>query len=231
MSGRVAATSSDAFLGLLDDAERAALLSVGRRGSWQRGDPLMRAGDRADHAIVLTAGFVKIHLSAADGAEVVVDLAGPGDLLGEAAAFSGGTRSASATALEPVEGTAVNIRDFREFISRRPRVTLALLEMTLARLHLANARRSEYATTTSLARVAGRLVELTERFGTNADDGEIDVALPITQEELASWSATSLESTARSLRTLRTLELIQTHRRRLTVRDFDRLRAHAARSA
>lgn len=218
-------------MGLLDDADWTALLGLGRRGRWQRGEVLLRVGDRADHAIVLMTGFVKIHLSGADGAEVVVDLAGPGDLLGEAAAFTGGVRSASATALEPVEGATVDIRDFREFISRRPRVTFALLEMTLARLHLANARRSEFATTTSLARVASRLVELTERFGASASDGEIEVVLPITQEELASWSAASRESTARSLRTLRTLGLIRTRRRRLTVRDLDRLRAHGARSA
>lgn len=156
------------------------------------------------------------------------DLSGPGDLLGEAAAFSGGIRFATATALEPVDALKVDIRDLREFIARRPRVTAALLEMTLARLHVANARRTEFATTTSLARVASRLVELTERFGSSAAHGEIDVALPITQDELASWSASSRESTARALRTLRTLGLIGTRRRRLTVRDLDQLRAHAA---
>jgi CRP-like cAMP-binding protein len=189
---------------------------------------LLRVGDHADHAIIQLAGFVKIHLSGADGAEVVLDLSGPGDLLGEAAAFSDGIRSANATALEPVEGLRVGIPDLREFIARRPRVTSALLEMTLKRLHIGNARRSEFASTTSLARVASRLVELTERFGASEANGEIDVSLPITQEELASWSASSRESTARSLRTLRTLGLIQTRRRRLTVRDLDRLRAHAA---
>ena len=188
---------------------------------------MLRAGDQADHAIILIDGFVKIYLNASDGAEVVLGLSGPGDLLGEAAAFSGGIRSANATALEPAEGLKVDIRDLREFVARRPRVTSALLEMTLARLHAGNARRTEFATTASLARVAGRLVELTERFGASGPNGKIDVALPITQEELASWSASSRESTARSLRTLRTLGLIETHRRRLVVIDLDRLRAHA----
>jgi CRP/FNR family transcriptional regulator, cyclic AMP receptor protein len=190
---------------------------------------LLRAGDQADHAIILIGGYVKIHLSAADGAEVVFDLSGPGDPLGEAAAFSGGVRSANATALEPVEGLRLEIRDLRDFVFRRPHVTSALPEMTLARLHAGNARRTEFATTASasLARVASRLVELTERFGARGADGNIDVALPITQEELASWSASSRESTAWSLRTLRTLGLIETYRRRLVVHDLDRLRAHA----
>ena len=226
---RGATTSYDTFLASLEEVDRSALLGLGHRRSWERTELLLRVGDQADHAIVLLKGFVKIHLSAADGAEVVLDLAGPGDLLGEAAAFSGGIRSATATALEAVEGMKVDIRDLRAFVARRPRVTSALLEMTLARLHAGNARRSEFATTTSLGRVAGRLVELTERFGAGAADGKIEVALPITQEELASWSASSRESTARALRTLRTLGLIQTRRRRLTVLDLDRLRAHAPR--
>lgn len=224
---RGATTSYDTFLGSLEEADRTALLGIGRRKTWDRTDLLLRAGDRADHAILLIDGFVKIHLNAAHGVDVVLDLSGPGDLLGEAAAFSGGIRSASATALVPVEGLRVDIRDLREFVSRRPRVTFALLEMTLARLHAGNARRSEFATTASLARMAGRLVELTDRFGAGGANGKIEVALPITQEELASWSASSRESAARSLRTLRTLGLIQTHRRRLTVLDLDRLRAHA----
>jgi len=224
---RGATTSYDTFLTSLEETDRTALLGVGHRKTWKRTELLLRAGDQADHAIILIGGYVKIHLSAADGAEVVLDLSGPGDLLGEAAAFSGGVRSANATALEPVEGLRLEIRDLRDFVCSRPYVTSALLEMTLARLHAGNARRTEFATTASLARVASRLVELTERFGARGANGKIDVALPITQEELASWSASSRESTARSLRTLRTLGLIETHRRRLVVHDLDRLRAHA----
>jgi CRP/FNR family cyclic AMP-dependent transcriptional regulator len=75
--------------------------------------------------------------------------------------------------------------------------------------------------------VASRLVELTERFGAERADGSLEVGLPINQEELASWSASSRESTARALRTLRELGLIETSRLRLIVRDLERLRSHA----
>jgi CRP-like cAMP-binding protein len=75
--------------------------------------------------------------------------------------------------------------------------------------------------------VGARLVELAERFGQPGDDGAIEVGLPINQEELASWSASSKESTARALRTLRELGLIRTHRLHLTVLDLERLRVHA----
>ena len=81
---------------------------------------------------------------------------------------------------------------------RSPSTTLALLDLSLHRLHAADERRLEFATRTTLTRVASRLVELTDRFGGHGRDGVIEVGLAIDQEELASWSASSLESTARA---------------------------------
>ena len=217
------------FLESLLESERAALLATGRVRAWQATELLVRRGEVSDGAIVLLTGLVKIHTSA-DGVEVLLGLSGPGDLLGEATATFGDTvRSATATALEPVEGVVISVPSLRAFLAEHPRAALALLDLALARLHVADARRMEFATSESLARVAGRLVELAERFGISRAEGAIDVALPITQEELASWSASSRESTARALRTLRELRLIETYRRGLTVLDLDGLRSHAAR--
>jgi CRP/FNR family cyclic AMP-dependent transcriptional regulator len=216
------------FLQSLLEPERAALLGTGRTRHWQPAEVLVRRGDRADSAIVLLAGLVKIHTSV-QHAEVLLGLSGPGDLLGEATATAAARdafRSATATALEPVEGVVVGVPSLRAFLAEHPRATLALLDLTLTRLYAADARRMEFATSESLARVAGRLFELAERYGVPRPDGLIDVALPITQEELASWSASSRESTARALRTLRRLHLIETYRRGLTVLDLDGLRAH-----
>jgi CRP-like cAMP-binding protein len=190
---------------------------------------LMRAGDPADSATVLLRGSVKVHKTAAEGAEVVLAVLGAGDLLGEMSALREAVRAADATALEPVDGVVISVSVLRAFLSAHPRASTALLEMALARLHLSDLRRIEFATAGSLARVATRLVELAERFGVQRDDGAIEVALPLTQEELAAWSASSRESTARALHTLRELDLLETHRRKLTVRDLERLRPHAAR--
>jgi CRP-like cAMP-binding protein len=217
------------FMESLPEGDRAALLELGHPRRWPQGATVVRAGDRADSAIVLLTGLVKIHQSAADGAEAVLALCGAGDLLGEISAVGDGARSATATALDDVEASVLAVPELRAYLAAHPRATLALLDLTLRRLHIADAHRLEFATSESLARVTSRLVELAERFGEPSDDGMIEIALPITQEELASWSASSRESTARALRTLRDLQLIQTHRLRLTVLDLVGLRAHSAR--
>jgi CRP/FNR family cyclic AMP-dependent transcriptional regulator len=221
--------TSETFLESLDPADREALLALGHPRTWTRGELVIRAGDRADSALVLLGGHVKIHKSGPQGTEVVLAVSGPGDLLGEISAIGDAERSADASALDDVSASVLSVPDLRAFLAGHGRATLALLELSLARLHVADARRVEFATSESLARVAGRLVELAERFGEPAAAGTIELRLPINQEELASWSASSKESTARALRTLRELGVIETHRLRMTVLDLPRLHAHAGR--
>lgn len=213
----------------LQESDRSALVAAGHRRRWEAGEAIIRAGDPADSTIVLLEGLVKIHRSAADGADVVLNLSGPGDLLGEVSAVAARSRSANVTALQAVVAIVLAASQLRAFLAAHPRAALALLDLALSRLHTADMRRIEFATSESLGRVASRLIELAGRFGTERNDGAIDVGLPITQDELASWSASSRESTARALRTLRELGLIETQRLHLVVLDLDRLSRHAAR--
>jgi CRP-like cAMP-binding protein len=216
------------FLDSLGDDERDALIAAGQTRSWAKGDVLMFAGDRGDSAIVILSGLVKIHKTAS-ASEVVLALCGRGDILGEITAVRDSVRGATVTALEPVAGVVISVRSLRGFLGAHPRAALAFLELALARLATSDRRRMEFATSGSLGRVTSRLVELAERFGVpGPDDGSIEVTLPINQEELASWSASSRESTARALHTLRSLGLIETGRLSLLVRDLDGLRDHAA---
>lgn len=190
---------------------------------------VVRAGDPADTAIILLAGVVKVHTQAADGAEAVLSLCGPGDLLGEVAAVRNAQRSANATAIQPVSAIVLTVPAVRSFLAAHPGASLALLDLALTRLHRADAHRLEFAAADTLGRVARRLVELADRFGEPGSDGRIEVGLAIPQEDIAAWSAASRESTARALRTLRELGMIESHRLRLTIVDIERLREYAAR--
>lgn len=211
----------------LSSAEQEALRAAGRARRWKPGETLLRDGEPATSALLLLEGLVKIHKRSSDGTEVILTLSGPGDLLGEIAAVPSKTRSANVTALEAVSGIVIPVPELRGFLTRYPPLSLRLLELANARLRIADQRRLEFAVAESLPRVTSRLVELAERFGMIREDGAIEVSMPITQEELASWAAASRESTARALRKLRDLNLIDTHRMRLVVRDIERLRDHA----
>jgi CRP/FNR family transcriptional regulator, cyclic AMP receptor protein len=221
--------SPPTFLESLTADERDALLGAGHLRRWSVGEVLFREGDTAGSAIVILGGLVKIQKLGRDGGELILSLCGPGDLLGEVTAVQGATRSADAVALEAVEATAVSVTDLRLLLACNPRLALVLLELALRRLRLADQRRLEFAAAESLPRVTSRLLELAERFGVAGPDGTLVVDMPISQEELASWAAASRESTARALRTLRELGLIETRRKRMVVLDADGLSQHASR--
>lgn len=74
--------------------------------------------------------------------------------------------------------------------------------------------------------MACRLQELADRFGQDTDVG-IEVELPLSQEQLASWCGASREATVKTLATLRTLGCIVTTRRSVLIRDTASLRRHA----
>ena len=85
----------------------------------------------------------------------------------------------------------------------------------------------DYAVNDVVVRVAGRLVELCDRYG--AEDGAgIDVGLAITQDELASWAGASREAVAKGMALLRTLGWVRTERRRIIVLDLPALRRYSA---
>ena len=220
--------SAQTFLESLTAVERDALLEAGHVRRWTAGEVLFREGDEAGSALVIVSGLVKIHKRGHNGDELILALCGPGDLLGEVSAVREATRSAHVVALQDVEAAVVAVADLRALLTRHPRIALVLLELVLWRLRLADERRLEFATAESLPRVTSRLLELAERFGVESPDGALLVDMPISQEELASWAAASRESTARALRTLRELGLIETHRKRMVVLDADRLRQHTS---
>ena len=215
----------EVFLAALSPEERDALRAPAITRSFPRGAALFHERQAADRVLVLIEGCVKLSCVSESGKEVVLAIRGPGDILGELAAIDGQPRSATATALEPVEALSIRAGDFRAFLEKHPRAALALLTMLSRRLRDADRKRVEFAAEDSMTRVAARIVELSERFGDEVERG-LEIDLPISQEELAGWTGCSRDSVVNALQAMRNLGWIETQRRRIVVRDIDALRRH-----
>ncbi|GAA2893798.1 Crp/Fnr family transcriptional regulator [Streptosporangium fragile] len=212
------------FITMLTREEVAALYAAGRPRRWDRGATMFTEGDVSDWVLLLTSGRVKVSSHTAAGSEVVLAVRGPGALLGEFAAIDGLPRSATVTALEPVEG--ITIRDFPAYLQEHGRVAVLLMQMITSKMRDADRKRIEYGAFDTTGRVATRLVELAERYG-EPDDGGVRVALPLSQDELAGWTGASREAVSKALRSLRDRGLIETGRRRVIVHDMEGLRKRA----
>jgi CRP/FNR family cyclic AMP-dependent transcriptional regulator len=217
------ASADPSFLDSLEPDEVAWLEHHGVRRRFPQGTTLFHEGQVSDRVMLLAVGRVKIASSAGDGRESVLAFRGPGEVLGELSAIDGGPRSASVITVDPVEALVLPAADFRRFLERTPRATLWLLQRVIARLREADRKRAEFGASDTIGRVAARLVELAERYGT-ADGHGVRIDLPITQEELASWVGSSREGVNKALHTLRELHWVETERRSITVIDMDALR-------
>jgi CRP-like cAMP-binding protein len=213
------------FLSELEPPERAELEALGTVRRYPRGEVLFHEGDDAGAVVVLLSGCVKA-AQVSDGREVILAFPGPGELLGELSAVDGRPRSGTVRAIEDVEALVIPGSAFRGFLERRPRIALVLLRGVIERLRESDRRRVDYAVNDVVVRVAGRLVELCDRFGAE-HDGAVDTGLAITQDELASWAGASREAVAKAMAILRTLGWVQTERRRVVVLDLPALRRYA----
>lgn len=225
MGGQEAGQPRQGFLGLLDEDDRRELMARAGRRRFKAGSRLMHEGAQGSEVMILLSGRVKVTATTAAGREVVLQFCGPGELLGELSVIDREARSGNTEALEPVEALGVSASEFRSLIER-PGFATALIASLIERFRNSDRRFVEFAAAQTLGRLAARLVELVDRFGEPAAEG-IEIALPLTQDELAGWTACSREAIAKALATLREMGTIQTERRRITVLDLERLRGLA----
>ena len=185
---------------------------------------MFRQGEPSRWVALLDEGYVKVVRFTGDGAEVVLNVRGPGSLLGEQAAIDRQARPVTVIALDEVEVFVVDAAPFRAYLEEHPRVAADVARLLSLRLRESDRVRATFGTRTTLQRVADRLVDLSERFG-REEGGELRITVPLEQRDLASWVGSSRESVNRALGRLRRRGLVETGRRRILVRDLDGLRS------
>ncbi|MBV8982609.1 MAG: Crp/Fnr family transcriptional regulator [Acidimicrobiia bacterium] len=203
-------------LGTTESAVVALLRAEGRARKFRTGAALFHEGDHSDWVGLIVKGRVKISCYGADGRERLVAVLGPGELLGELSAIDGEPRSATATALEPLDAHVLTSDEFVGLLERNPAATLGILRSVTGRLRDSDKRRVEFGALDTVGRIARLIVELAGRYGEETDS-VIAIRLPLSQEELAGWAGASREAVVKALRQLRDRGWIETARREIRV--------------
>jgi CRP-like cAMP-binding protein len=216
----------EGFGGTLSSEEFDDLVSRGAKRHFRRGAFLLTEGEISDHVVVILTGRAKVSSVTHDGREVVLAVRGPGDLLGDLSALDGGVRSASVSALEPVEALVIPSERFEGFLEAHPRLAILLLQTLSRRLRDSDRKRIEFGAYDTPGRVARRIIELADRYG-ESDPRGVRISLSLTQDELAGWTGASREAVSKALRHFRDRGWIETGRRSIVVLNIDALRTLA----
>ena len=206
--------------------ERVALGMRGRR--FRRGEVIFHVGDPGDALFIITAGEVKISLPSEAGDEAILTRLHQGDVFGELALLDGAPRSATATALGPVEAVILPRERFRELIAEEPAVRDALLASLAAELRRLTTHVEELHFLDITGRLAACLVRLAADGGTPAGDGGIRLRTSLTQGDLAAMVGSTRQSVNKLLGQFSADGFLRVERDAIVVTDLDGL-ARAAR--
>lgn len=203
--------SPERFLDRLDPNDRAAIESVSSRRSYSKGAVLFLDGDKASEVLLITSGQIKLVVASTDGREVLLEIRGAGEVIGEMALLDDSPRSASAFALtSPTEVLVVGTRDFRRLVDTEFGLTRTLLDEMVRKVRDSTFHRLELGLDDVAGRVSRRLNELARRFGEADADGTMSFRSPITQQELADWSGVSRQAVVKELTRMRELGWLET---------------------
>ena len=215
--------SGQGFWPLLTPDERRALSELGSAKKYQPGATVCVQGDPATHVFVLVDGWVKVLSVTDEGDETVVALRGDGDVVGETSGETTGRRNATIKAITVVDALVIVFEAFTRFLDTNRGPDRAFRRMMTRRMADTDMLLRLRAVTVGAQRLARLLVELAGRFG-HGEDGAIEIALPLSQEELASLAGTSRATVTRALKDWRQRGLIRTRQRHIIVTNLTGLK-------
>jgi CRP-like cAMP-binding protein len=169
---------------------------------------------------------VKVISVGEDGHQFIDALRGAGDLVGETAGETTGRRNATMQAIVTVRALIVGYDRFNFFLDAHQGGSHAYRRVMARRWRDAEMMLRTRGVTNGAQRLAGLLIGLAERLG-GQGEGLIEIALPLSQDELASLAGTSRATVARALNGWRKRGLIRTGQRRIMLTDVPGLRRAA----
>jgi CRP/FNR family transcriptional regulator, cyclic AMP receptor protein len=187
------------------------LAEHGRITTFNKGDMLIREGERGETLFILLRGRVKVFSANNEGKELILDTLGPGDTLGEMT-LDAGVRSASVEALEATTCSVVTTDEMRRYIVANPEFALQLITHLIGRTRIAVENLKRMA----LLNVHGRLTTLLTSL-TPKQQGVGFITEKLSQQQLAERVGASRDMVSRILHDLAAEGYVAIHSKQIEV--------------
>jgi CRP/FNR family cyclic AMP-dependent transcriptional regulator len=168
-------------------------------------------GDAADSAFVILSGRVKVFASDPDGGEIVLNICGPGECIGDMA-LDGGPRSASVMTLDRVTCAVVARDALRKAVASDPDFAMRLITTLIRRNRMATSKIKGLA----LQGVRERVLTLLEGLAVPSNGARI-VGERLSQQEIANRVGASRDMVRRVFQDLADSGTIRLDRRQITL--------------
>jgi CRP/FNR family cyclic AMP-dependent transcriptional regulator len=203
---------SPAQLTAIVDPFVRSLAALGRVRSYPKNTVFITEGDSSDSVFVVLSGKVKIFIADNEGHEMILDIQGPGEYVGEMA-LDGKPRSASVMTLELTTFSVVARDPIREAIRQNPDFALEIISRIIDRARLATNSVKDLA----LLDVYGRVARLLLNLGVEQEGGKLLIPEKLTQQEIAERVGASRDMVSRIFRDLTAGGYITVENRFITI--------------
>lgn len=210
----------------LGDEDRRLWMDEGAMRSLKRGDALARQGDEAHTFYLIERGLLKLVQLTPEGHELIVRFVGPGEPFGGVVALDGATYPVTALAVEPTALRGWPKQTLARLLERFPQVRTNIMREMTAHMTDALTRVRELTTERVGQRLAHTLLRLMRQCGKATPQGVL-ITHPLTRQELAELTGTTLYTVSRTLSQWQADGVLHSTNRRLLVKQPQRLEAIA----
>lgn len=204
------------FTGLATD-EIEALLDASQCRHIETGERYFLQGEPATAFYVLVHGRVRLTQITPDGRQIILRIIGPNEMFGAIAAMGANDYPASAEALSPCAALFWNGEQMVTNFERSPRLARNLMALMANHIQELQDRVREMATERVERRIAHTLLRLVRHAGRKVDGGVL-LDLPLTRQDLAEMTGTTLYTVSRTLSQWEAQGITQNDRLRVLIR-------------
>lgn len=206
----------------MSDADLDTFLGHASLRRVPQGEAVFKQGQIAESFFLLVSGRLKVTQVTGDGQQIIVRVVHPGDLFGFAMALQRPDYPGTATAATDSVILSWPTELWPQFIEQNGRLAASAIHTIGRQLEEAHTRIREMSTQEVERRVAHALVRLSLQAGRKEPTG-IQIAFPISRQDIAEMTGTTLHTVSRILSAWETQGLVECGRKRVLVRDFHRL--------
>ncbi|HVR42283.1 MAG TPA: Crp/Fnr family transcriptional regulator [Thermoanaerobaculia bacterium] len=191
----------------LDERELEKIAALAKPRKYQKEEVIFHADERGDVFCLIVSGKVKVTMISPEGREIILSMLGDGDFFGEMALLDDEPRSATVTAIEPLEVLTIFRNELLQIMREDFSITRKILAELSKRLRRASRRIESLVTMDVYGRLARFLLELARDQGREVEGGFVAVNRP-THQAIANTIGTSRETVSRLLHELMDQKLL-----------------------
>ncbi|OGO39744.1 MAG: hypothetical protein A2147_06235 [Chloroflexi bacterium RBG_16_57_8] len=227
LNARVAVLERNLFFQNLDIPTLRKIAMKCAPREYKRNDVIWMQGDPSNILAVIRDGYVKIVKHSEGGKDILLELLGPGDVLGAVVLLEGRPYPATALTLDRALLLELTRDDFLDIIRHNPAVATQALIATGARLRRAHEMMRELAVERVEARMANVFLMLASRLAPDSSE-RVVLRVRLTRRDIAEMVGTALETTIRVLSRWEKEGIVARERGKIVLIDMPAIRRLAA---